>query len=176
MLRSNLLAFLALLLLGSPPQQKTSDPWAAWRFLVGEWTGEGSGQPGQGSGSFSFAFDLGGKILVRRNRSDYPATKDRPAASHEDLLVVYQASEGSPTRAIYFDNEGHVIQYAVNFSEDQKVLTFLSDPAPSTPRFRLTYTKSDNHTLGVKFEIAPPGQPGSFSTYLEGVARRKGSP
>jgi hypothetical protein len=174
MVTCNALAFFALILLGPPPQQKTTDPWAAWRFLVGEWTGEGSGQPGEGTGSSSFAFDLGGKILVRRNRADYPATKERPAVSHEDLLVIYQASEGPPARAIYFDNEGHVIQYRAQFSEDQKVLTFLSDPAPSTPRFRLTYTKGGNGTLAVKFEIATPAQPDTFSTYAEGVVRRKG--
>ena len=176
MVTCNALAFFALLLLASPPQQKTSDPWVAWRFLVGEWTGQGSGQPGEGTGSSSFAFDLGGKILVRRNRADYPATKDRPAVSHEDLLIVYQASDGPSARAIYLDNEGHVIQYRAQFSEDQKVLTFLSDPAPSTSRFRLTYTKGSNGTLTVKFGIATPGQPDTFSTYVEGVVRRKGPP
>lgn len=48
------------------------DPWARWQFLLGKWTASGLGAPGEAVGGFSFAYDLGGKILVRRNRADYP--------------------------------------------------------------------------------------------------------
>src|ERR1700730_15668872 len=107
---------------------KEAANWDAFRFLIGEWVGEGTGAPGEATGGFSFSFDLDGQILVRRNRSDYPATKEKPAYSHTDLMVIYKGSEGA--RAIYFDNEGHVIHYAVSLSKDQATLTFLSDPAP----------------------------------------------
>jgi hypothetical protein len=30
-----------------------NDPWEKWSGLIGTWTGEGSGKPGQGSGEFS---------------------------------------------------------------------------------------------------------------------------
>src|ERR1035437_2004808 len=53
--------------------------WGPVQSLVGDWTGEGGGGPGQGSGTFSFKPDLQGKILVRRNRAEYPATKERAA-------------------------------------------------------------------------------------------------
>jgi hypothetical protein len=175
MISGHALALVMVVFMGLPTQQKGSDPWQAWRFLLGEWTAEGTGQPGNGAGSFTFALDLEGKILVRRNRADYPATKDRPAFSHTDLMVVYPDTEGRTTRAIYFDNEGHVIRYGAQSSEDQKSWTFLSDPVPSAPRFRLTYRKGHDETLGVKFEVAPPGKPDSFSTYLEAGARRKGT-
>lgn len=145
----------------------------AWRFLLGEWAAEGGGKPGQGSGTFSFNFDLQGKIVVRRNRADYPATKDRPAYSHEDLMVIYPEPGGTLSRAIYFDNEGHVIQYSAQFAGDKKTVTLLSDPVPSAPRFRLTYTTGKDGALHIKFEIAPPNRLDSFSTYLEGVAHRK---
>ena len=74
-----------------------NDPWAAYRFLIGEWTGEGSGQPGQGRGGFSFVPELGGKVLVRRNRNEIATAPDRPPAVHEDLLVVYPAERGGRT-------------------------------------------------------------------------------
>ncbi|MBI3665948.1 MAG: hypothetical protein HY236_06945 [Acidobacteria bacterium] len=154
-------------------QSKPAGHWDSWQFLVGEWVGEGGGQPGQGTGSFSFRFELQGKVLVRRNRSDYPAAKDRPAYSHEDLMIVYPDPGGNSMRAVYFDNEGQVIHYTAQFSPDQKTLTFLSDVAPGAPRFRLTYTKSGGATLGLKFDIAPPGKPDSFSTYIEAVCRKK---
>lgn len=155
-----------LLLASSLPVEQLHDPrgWDSWQFLVGEWMAEGGGQPGQATGTLSFKFDLQGKVLVRKSRADYPATKDRPAFSHEDLMVIHQHSGAAGKRAIYFDNEGHVIHYAVEFSEDQKALIFLSNPEPSAPRFRLTYVKGNNGALKIKFEIAPPGKSESFST------------
>jgi hypothetical protein len=152
------------------------DAWKPYRFLVGEWTGEGGGEPGKGSGRFSFAWDLQKKVLVRRNRAEYPAAQGRPAFSHEDLMVIYRADRGGPAKAIYFDSEGHVINYAATFSNDERTITFLSDTVPSAPRFRLSYTKGADDSMGIKFEIAPPGTPEVFKTYLEGNARRQTEP
>ena len=165
----------AAFFMAQPAQMKGSNPadWEGWKFLLGQWVGEGSGQPGQGSGGFTFVLDLQGKVLVRKNHADYPATKDRPAFTHGDLMVIYHEAEGSPARAIYFDNEGHVIHYDVSFSEDGSTWVFLSDPTPSAPRYRLTYTKEKTGMLGIKFEIAPPGKPEAFSTYIEARARRE---
>ena len=146
--------------------------WEAWQFLLGEWEGKGGGAPGQGAGGFTFTLDLQKRILVRRNHSDYPATNKQPAFSHEDLMVIYQEADKS-ARAIYFDNEGHVINYNVEFSPDQNSLVFLSEASPSAPQFRLTYSKAPRNSLAIKFEIAPPGAPGKFSTYLQAVAQKK---
>jgi hypothetical protein len=149
------------------------DPWSDYRFLLGEWRGEGDGGPGKGTGEFSFTRDLQGKVLVRKNRTDIPATSGRPASTHEDLMVVYAGEGGRNARAIYFDSEGHVINYAASFSADKRTLTFVSDATPSTPRFRLSYTHGEGETLRIKFEIAAPGKPDEFKTYLEGAARRE---
>jgi hypothetical protein len=152
------------------------DPWKPYDFLIGEWAGEGSGEPGKGSGVFSFSWDLQKKVLVRRNRAEIPAAQGRPASSHEDLMVIYQGEGGGSKRAIYFDNEGHVINYVATVSEDQQTFTFLSDATPGAPRFRLSYTKEKNDAVQIKFEIAPPGKPDGFKTYLEGKARRQNAP
>jgi len=154
--------------------QRAAKPanWEAWQFLLGEWEGKGGGEPGQGAGGFTFALDLQKRILVRRNHSDYPATDKQPSFSHEDLMVIYQEAD-KPARAIYFDNEGHVIHYNVEFSTDQNSLVFLSEANPSAPQFRLTYSKATRNSLAIKFEIAPPGAPGKFSTYLQAVVQKK---
>lgn len=177
MIVNTLTFFVAALFLAfpSPPESHAGD-WDSWQFLLGQWTAEGEGRPGQSAGTFSFILELQGKILVRRNRADYPATKDRPAFSHEDLMVIYPETPAQGTRAIYFDNEGHVIHYAVKFSESGNRVTFSSDPMPSGPRFRLTYTRGKGGAMATKFEIAPAEKPDSFSTYVEGIARHAKAP
>lgn len=151
-------------------QQSTSS-WDNWKFLIGEWIGEGNGQPGQGNGSFTFNTDLDGKILVRKSHTEFPATKDRPAFSHDDLLIVYFDFTGTPAKAIYFDNENHVLNYSVSYVNN--TIVFLSEPAQNAPRFRLSYIPLDENTVNVKFEIAMPQNLEDFKTYLEGKSIRK---
>ena len=136
-------------------------------FLVGDWQGEGTGIPGQGGGEFSFRWDLDRKVLVRTSSTDYPATKDRPAFTHRDLMVVYRNTGGGGLRAIYYDNEEHVIDYTVAAAQGSGIVQFVNE------RFRLTYTKTSDSSVSIRFEIASWGGPASFSTYLEGTARRK---
>ena len=169
------LAFAFLLLVGNPALVYCAeDRWEPYRFLLGEWVGEGEGGPGKGKGEFSFGLELGDKILVRKNHSEYPATAGRPAVLHDDLMVVYPGENQGSARAIYFDNEGHVIHYSATFSPDKQTLTFLSDTTSSGPRFRLSYSKKEDRVVHITFEIAPPGKPDGFKTYLEGRARHKG--
>ena len=53
--------FFGLLLTGLGQQSST---WNKWNWLIGDWVGAGSGQPGQGGGTFSFKNDLDQKILI----------------------------------------------------------------------------------------------------------------
>jgi hypothetical protein len=145
--------------------------WEAWKFLVGEWEGGHEGDPGQGYGTFSFSFDLDKNILVRKSRTVFPATKEREGYAHDDLLIIYTEFIGVK-RAIYFDNEEHVIHYEVNVSPDQKSIILESDPVPSAPQFRFTYIKTGPDTLNARFEMTPPGVTGAFFIYLEGTSRR----
>ncbi len=156
---------------GNPDEQDAA-LWGPLQFLVGKWTGEGTGAPGEGTGGFSFTWDLGQKILVRRNHADYPATNDRPAFTHLDFMVIYGDAAGKTLKAIYFDNERHVINYSVLVQEGGDRVQFISDAIPSVPRYRFTYIKAGVNALKLKFEIAPPGKPDSFATYIEASARR----
>src|SRR5262249_15309755 len=91
-----------------PPLAKELE---ALRFLLGDWRGEGGGQPGQAAGDFSFTPTLQGRVVVLKSFADYPATADKPAYRHDDLMVLY-AGEAGGLRADYYDNEGHLIHYA----------------------------------------------------------------
>lgn len=165
-----------LLLLSVPLLAQNSaapDRWAAWQAFLGAWQGVGSGAPGEGDGEFSFTPELQGAVLVRHSYAVYPATKDKPAYRHDDLMVVYRETAGKQPRADYWDNEGHVIHYTAELSDVGRKLVFVSDAAQLGPRFRLTYVMTGQDTLRLTFEIAPPGAPEKFSTYIEAAARRK---
>jgi hypothetical protein len=142
--------------------------WDKWNWLIGEWKGEGRGQPGQGGGTFSFKPDLDKKIIVRKSHSEYPATENKPKIIHDDLMIVYSDSTGSASKAIYFDNEGHTINYTITSSE--KSIVFTSDKIPDVPVYRLTYTLIDKEDISVKFEMSQDGE--KFMTYIEGKSRR----
>jgi hypothetical protein len=164
----------ALLLLCSLAAAQTSSQPAAQaskfkeiEFLVGDWAADsGSGEPGKATaGEFSFRLELNGQVLVRHSFADY-GKENR----HEDLLYIYRNSPSEPLRAIYFDNEGHVIHYSVTASPNSAV--FDSDPAQPGPRFRLTYQLAGKMLNG-KFEMAMPGST-EYKTYLAWTSVKKG--
>jgi len=153
-------------------QAPAGDPYPTLRFLMGEWVADGPAA--SGSGHFEFTPDVQGNVVIRRNHAEYPAANGRPASNHDDLLVIYREGTPAVTRAIYFDNEGYVIRYAVDSGAPDAV-TLVSEAVVGTPRFRLSYKKLADGRLGGKFEIAPPGKPKEFKTYLEWTAKRKAS-
>ena len=85
-------------------------------------------------------------------------------------MVLFAGAPGA-VRASYFDNEGHVLQYAARAEGSPARAEFVTDEAPGTPQFRLSYRLNPDGTLNTTFEIAPPGS--GFRTYLEGTARRR---
>lgn len=137
-----------------------------WKWLVGNWKGEGKGKPGKGYGGFSLQEQLGGKVLLRQSRSVYPASATMPTVVHEDLTTIYSTTNGD--RAMYFDNEGHKINYAITYSPGKIMLN--TDLVQGLPLFRLSYTHVDDRTIRVRFEMAQDGE--HFMTYTDGVCKK----
>ena len=162
--------FLSILLFiclsNSFAQQSAS--WDKWTWLIGEFQGEGSGQPGQGGGTFSFAFELDKNILVRKSHSEYPAANNKPLIVHNDLMIVYPDYTGNPSKAIYFDNEGHTINYSITYPDQAIVMT--SNKIANVPVFRLTYTLLNDGMVNTKFEMSQDGE--KFMTYIEGKSKK----
>lgn len=150
--------------------QKPVESLDKWKYLIGEWVGEDIGEPGQNKGSFTFQTDLDGKIIIRKNHSFSPATKDSPSSVHNDILIIYSDNSGIDQKAIYFDNEGHVINYQVIFKGNTLVLT--SNATANNPRFRLSYIPIDNNTVNVTFEMSSSQNPEEFKMYLSGKVRK----
>jgi len=148
------------------------DPWAGLRFLVGTWearTTGGSAQA-QGTGEYTFRMELRDHVLARH--SSYASCKGPEDfnCEHGDLLYIYPEGSGPGLRGIYFDNEGHVIHYAVSTPRPGAVV-LLSDPGEPGPQFRLSYELSGEVMAG-KFQMRMPGQ-ADFATYLGWRGHRK---
>lgn len=151
---------------GPDPAGKTATAaeWAPLAFLVGRWEGTGGGATGASAGAFSVEPEAEGHALLRRSENVSPQGR------HADVMLIYR--DGKTFRALYTDNEGHVIHYTVTATSEPKGAVFLSDEVPGSPRFRLSYQLGGEGTLAIRFEIAPPGTT-VFKTYVEGSARRK---
>lgn len=143
---------------------------ASLGFLLGGWDGGGSGTPGQGSGGTSFATGLQDRVIVRTNFAVMAATDKTPAARHDDLMIIYVDERGG-VRADYYDNEGHVIRYAVTAPGPGRAV-FVSEVAAAAPRYRLTYDTAPDGVVKGSFSVAPPGKPDAFTPYLTWDMRR----
>jgi hypothetical protein len=159
--------------MSNPPQNNPSaidktqnDPLSELSFLIGYW--QAISKPGEPTGSFNFDYQLQSQIIVRTNYADYPATKDRQAFQHEDLMVIYR-DESRILRADYFDSEGHVIRYIGETTGANRV-DFTTELSSSGPRYRLSYRLDDSGEIYGSFEIAPPNQPDGFMPYLTWIA------
>jgi hypothetical protein len=144
----------------------SSDPWKALKFLQGTWQAQAKGDAGvTAMGTYTFKSELGDHVLARHSTTASgckgPATFD---CEHGDLLYVYQDAPGQPLKAIYFDNEGHVIHYSVS-TPDATTAIFLSDISQPGPQFQLVYELKGAVMWG-KFQMRMPGQK-DWKLYLE---------
>ncbi len=166
-------ALLALLCaaLAAPALAEAPSGWAELQRLVGSWRADSGsgGAPGTAlRGAETWRAELDGRVLVRRDTSEYAATARHPAFRHAGLTVFAPAPAGG-LEARSFDNEGHVIDYDVAAADTAIVLT--SRPVAGAPRFRLAYRPA-GEAWDVTFEIAPPGAPGAFRRYVAGRMHR----
>ncbi len=84
-------------------------------------------------------------------------------------MIVCLDVAGQPSKAIYFDNEGHTINYAITIFE--KSIIFTSNQGPAMPVYRLTNESLENDNISVKFEMSHDGE--SIQTYTVGKCTKK---
>lgn len=164
-IQSVLTAAFLLLAPGTHVLADAPDPWQSLAFLEGAWKAEttGGSAAAKSSGTYSFVRDLRGHVFSRRST---PASCNGPKefdCEHSDMLFVYEEGPAHTLKAIYFDNEGHVIHYDVTTPEANAVVFLSPDSAPG-PQFRLSYKFSSGIMSG-KFEMHMPGA-NAWNTYL----------
>ncbi len=147
--------------------------WDRLQFLIGEWTSPVSGQPGEGVSGFStFSYGLEGKIIVRNSRAEFaPAPGEEKGLVHDDLLIIYRQPGEAGLRAIYFDNEGHIIHYMIRFPDSEPGVIFESEATGMSPQARLEYRTEADGTLVTEFSVALPGGP--LLSHVKGRLTRK---
>ena len=148
------------------------DPWTALRFLLGSWEAKTTGgvAQAQASAGYTFRLELRDHLLARHSRTGACSAPDDFDCQHSDLLYIYPAAAGQSFEAIYFDNEGHVLHYAVSIPKPGTAV-LLSDAAQPGPQYRLSYTYLDGVMSG-QFEMKMPGQT-DFTSYLEWSGKRQ---
>jgi hypothetical protein len=140
---------------------------APLRFLLGEWEAvRDSGNDGAGRATFSVG--LQGRAITRTSFAEYPASGGRPAYRHDDLMIIY--ADADTARADYYDNEGHIIRYVVTSPRAGEAV-FVSTGPQTVPHYRLTYVMAADGLQRGTFEIAPPGSPADYRTYLTWTSR-----
>ncbi|HEY2470824.1 MAG TPA: hypothetical protein VGI45_23725 [Terracidiphilus sp.] len=167
----SLLSFVSLGSAQTAPAKPAPDPFAPLSFLIGTWDAKTVNNPAvTASGAYTFRAELNGHILARHTEAAGCKGPEDFNCQHGDLLYIYTDGPSRPLRAIYFDNEGHVIHYSAT-TPTPTTAEFLSDPAGPGPQFRLTYELKDGLMSG-KFQIRIPGQP-DWKSYLEWTGSRK---
>jgi hypothetical protein len=153
-------------------QTSSAPTWKALNFLIGTWeatTRNGSAGAAT-SGTYSFQLELRGHVLARHSSNSGckgPADFD---CEHGDLLYIYPDPPRQSYKAIYFDNEGHVIQYDVSIPTPTTVVLLSSRSQPG-PQFRLSYEFKASTMYG-KFQMRIPGE-SEFKSYLEWEGQKK---
>jgi hypothetical protein len=165
-------SFCAILMAQGSAQTQPADPWKGLRFLLGAWEAKTQGgfAGAAASGTYIFRLELRDHVLARHSASagcKGPADFD---CDHGDLLYLYQDAAGQPPKAIYFDNEGHVIHYEVT-TPAPNTAVLLSAASPNGPQFRLVYELKGSLMQG-KFQLRMPGE-SEFHSYLEWSGARK---
>ena len=171
------LALAAFVLLQAPPSTQPTpaeDPWSALRFMVGAWTGESDGQPGNGTVKRTYRFVLRDKFLHEQNVSTYP-----PQPKNEKGEVHEHSSFFSHDRARHtlvlrqFHQEGFINQYAMKAGGAAGPVVFESETlenVPSAWKARETYQLVSPDEFVETFELASGS--GVYEVYSQARFKR----
>lgn len=175
MKRLLLAALLCPLLITAQTNPKDS-LWIPFKLFIGEWVGEGGGDPGTGKYERSYAFVLNNNFIEIKNKSTYAPTEKYPAGEvHEDIGYFSYDKILKQFMLRQFHAEGFVNEYALDsISPSGKTIVFTTiriENIPAGWRARETYRLTGENEMEELFELAEPGK--EFTTYSKTLFRRK---
>lgn len=147
---------------------KRDSLWLILKPFVGEWKGEGGGQPGKGKYERSYQFILNKRFIEIKNKSAYEPTSQHPDGEvHEDIGYFSYDNGRKIFMLRQFHVESFVIQYRIDsISPDKKTIVFISESIENIPagyRAKETYRLVSNDEIEETFEIAEPNK--DFAVY-----------
>lgn len=155
---------------------KKDSLWLPFQPFIGEWKGNGGGEPGNGAYERSYQFVLGKNFIEVKNQSTYPPTKQHPKGEvHEDIGYFSYDSDANKFKLRQFHTEGFVNEYVLDsISPDQKTIVFVTEAIENIPigwKARETYRILDDGRMEETFELAEPN--GGFELYSKVELVRK---
>ena len=170
-----LIVLMLIPIFASAQMSKSDSLWLPLKPLIGKWKGTGEGPDGKGEYERTYQFVLNNKFIELRNKSVYPASKERPKGYvHEDH--GYISYDKSRKKFIFrqFHAEGFVNQYVLeSISADGKTITFVTESIENIPagwRGRETYTVSGTE-LTEDFQLAEPNK--DFTPYTKAQFKKQ---
>jgi len=150
-------------LIAASQTQVKVDPWTPFKSFIGDWTGQGGGEPGKGNYERSYKFILSGKFIEVRNISTFePTASNANGEVHEDLGYISYDRALKKFRLRQFHIEGFVNQYLLDsISPDQKTIVFVTESIENIPsgwKAKETYRILSENELEETFELAEPGK------------------
>jgi len=156
---------------------KRDSLWLPMSFFIGNWEGQGKGEPGDGKYERSYNWALNKKFIEVNNKSAYPPSDNNKQKGevHEDIGFISYDGMRKRFMLRQFHIEGFVNQYKLDsIADDSKKIVFVSEAIENIPqgyRARETYTIIDQNEFIEVFEIAEPGK--DFAVYSEVRLKRK---
>lgn len=147
---------------------KRDSLWLLLRPFVGEWKGEGGGEPGKGKYERSYQFILNKRYIEIRNKSTYEPTTQHPNGEVHEDIGYFSYDNGRKTFILrQFHVESFVIQFRIDsISPDKKTIAFISESIENIPpgyRAKETYRIISDNEIEETFQIAEPNK--DFSVY-----------
>lgn len=138
-------------------------------FMIGEWRGTSSGEPGEGQIERTCSRVLNDRFIECRTTTTYPAQKANPKGEvHVDRAFYSYDKGGKKLRLRQFHGEGFVNTYAE--VEPLSFVTIEIENIPAGWRARETYEQPSPDSWSERFELAEPN--GDFKLYSASVLQR----
>lgn len=150
-------------LLAKAQLSKRDSIWLPLKALVGNWKGEGGGEPGKGKYERSYQFVLNKRFIEIRNKSTYEPTAQNPKGEVHEDIGYFSYDNGRKTFMLrQFHTEGFVNQFKLDrISPDKKTLVFITESIENIPagyKAKETYSLLSDDEIEETFEIAEPGK------------------
>lgn len=150
--------------------------WLPLKSFIGQWAGEGGGEPGKGLYERTYQFILNKNFIEIKNKSTYAPTDKNPAGEvHEDIGYFSYDKTSKKFKLRQFHIEGFINEFVLDsISADKKTMVFLSAAIENIPkgfRARETYLLKSENEIEEIFELAGPDK--DFKVYSKVKLVRK---